>query len=453
MYICTKCWCMNTQSKLVLIKQGTYQYIYIYFKFKDKLIRINTRNKYIPKGMTKGLLYNSSVPNFDNLNHKTKVLKKKVDDYISYRLIYRWTKLSKNECLLFIESGLDSVSSFVNQTGSKNGNFIEDVKPKSVSDYLQRFYLFKKDELNNRPSYKDYLTLVNSLNDFQNYFKIQLTFEYIDTEEFLVKYRNFLSVDRGKDYKKDGYKTRGGLNDNTINKRFSSLETFFRWIEKRKIYKFDKSVHDFSIPKYENENIILVDEEIQKLLDLEITNTTWKQVRDVFVCNCFMGLRISDLKTLKKTDFTINKEGNYILKKENQKTNFYVEIPLVPTSLSILNKYDFQLPKFSDQYFNRVIRDILKNYELFPDIIIKKRRSNKIIQYKEYMKRELISSHTCRKTFINFLIVNNFPINMVMMCSGHRKIQTIEKHYMKKSVDVELFQKIDLKPKIVESNT
>lgn len=443
---------MKTQSKLVLVKQGKYEYINIYFKFKDKLIRINTGNKNIPKGMTKDLFYNSSVPNYSDLNHDTRLLKKKVDDYVSYRLLYGWRQLSKEECLLYIESGIDSVSTFIHNKYKLDDNELKDNKDKTITELLTEFYQFKKFQLNNRPSYKDYLTLVNSLNDFQKNYKIQLTFDYMNTEDFLVKYRNFLSVDRGKDYKKDGYMTRGGLNDNTINKRFSCLETFFLWVENRDLYTFKKSIHNFSIPTYDNNIVVLDKNDIKQLLEVKITNPIWERMRDVFVFNCFCGLRISDLKTLTPSDFVKDVDGDYILIKENQKTNYNVNISIQQTSLNILKKYDFKLPKFSDQYFNRGIKDLLKFHKLFPEPIVKKRRSNKDNEDKVFLRRELITSHTCRRTFITLGISNNVPLNSLMRSTGHKKIQTLQK-YMKLVQDKESFKKIDLEPEIIESNT
>ena len=445
MYICTKFLGMKTQSKLVLVKQGEYQYIYIYYKYKDKLIRINTGNKYIPKGMTKDLFYNSSVPDYDIPNHKTKVLKKKVDDYISYRLIYGWRQLSKEECLSFIDSGLDSVSSFIDKKRQTGIQDLPEIIPKSFNDYLVRFYLFKKEELSDRSSYKDYLTLVNSLKDYQKYFSTELSFEIMNTEEFLVKYRNFLSVDRGKNYKKDGYKTRGGLNDNTINKRFSGLKTFFLWLENRDLFRFRKVIHSFNIPKYDNDIIVLNKDDITKLLNVEIENSTWLKMRDVFVCNCFMGLRFSDLNTLKKSDFYIDEDGDYILMKENKKTNTNVQIPIQSTSLKILKKYDFNLPKYSHQFFNREIKKLFIEKKLFTEPVMKKRRVNKTNEDKEYLRQELLTIHSCRRTFITLGISNNIPLNVLMLSSGHKKIQTLQ-HYMKKVQDKNSFKRIDLEP-------
>lgn len=432
---------MNYQSELKKVKQGEYEYIYIYFKHKGNIIRINTKNRVVPNCMTKELLYNSKMIGQNKLNLDTKDLKLKVDEYIRFKIVEQNKhNISKEECLLFMKGGKDLVYRKWNRT------YIEETTPKSktVNDYLTEFNQFKILQLNNRPSYKDYLTLVNSLTDFQKYYGIKLTFEYLDTEEFLIRYRNFLSIDRGKDYKEDGYKTRGGLNDNTINKRFSGLKTFYLWIENRNNITFKKSTHSFSVPKYDNNIIVLDNNDIKQFLEKEIINETWIKIRDLFVCNCYMGLRISDLKTIVKSDFQVDEDGDYFLVKENQKTKFYVEIPIQPISLDILKKYDFELPKFSDQYFNRELKNILKKYELFSETIVKKRRSNKDIQDKKYLRRELITSHTCRRSYITTCISKNVPLNSLMLSTGHKKIQTLQKSYMKKVRDKESFKGIDL---------
>ena len=455
---------MNYQSTLKKVKSGGYDYIYLYFKHKGKIIRVNTGNKFIVGGMTKELLYNSKVEGYKDLNDKTKKLKQKVDDYLRHKLvILDDINLNQRECITYIEKGSETL---------KNYRIIprkQITKSKGVNDYLNEFYLFKKVELSNRPSYKDYQTFTNSLTDFQKYYKTTLTFDILNTIDFLVKYRNFLTIDRGKDYKKLGYLTRGGLNDNTIHKRISEFKTFLLWIENKDLFTFKKSVLSYSVPKYDNEIIVLNNDDIKQLLELEIENKTWKQIRDLFVFNCFVGLRISDLKTLTMKDFVYtkrikkDKEGNevyeinennesipvyeefYTLIKENQKTGFKVEVPMIKTSLDILLKYDFNLPKFSDQHFNRELKKILEHYELFPELVVKKRRSNKVNEDKEYMKRELITSHTCRKSFITLLMMNDVPLPVIMKSSGHKKIQTLQKHYVQLTQDRTFFERIDLK--------
>jgi|GEM_PF-6947602 len=70
---------MNTQSTLKVVTQGEYKYIYIYFKHKQEQIRINTGLYYDPKFMTKDLLYNSKMKDFQILNDRVKILKGKVN--------------------------------------------------------------------------------------------------------------------------------------------------------------------------------------------------------------------------------------------------------------------------------------------------------------------------------------------------------------------------------------
>jgi integrase len=376
------------------------------------------------------------MENHVELNNKTIELKRKVDEYIGHKikigLIHR---ISQEECVRFVKDGSDSLR-FYKITPKHN------VK-KSINDHLDDFYNFKKEELNNRPSYKDYLTLVNSLKDYQKYHKVELTFEEMNDKGFMVKYRNFLSEKRVK-----GYTSKGGLNDNTINKRFSCLKTFFKWCEEKEYFTFKSIVHNFPTPKYDNNIDVLTKSEISDLLNITFENPTWEKIRDVFVCNCFLGLRISDLKTMMKTDFVLDNEGDYILIKENKKTNIRVEIPVVGTCLEILKKYDFELPKFSDQYFNSQLKDLLKDKDLFSDPVIKKRRVNRIVQDTTVPRRTRITSHTCRRTFITLSISENVPINSLMLSSGHKQIQTLQK-YMKKVLDKKSFSKIDL---IVDKN-
>lgn len=418
---------MKNQSTLKIFTQGNYKYIYIYYKSRGRIIRINTENVVNLTCMKKDLTYNSKMKNYEELNQKTLNLKSKVDEYIRLKIENGIIEtISQNECKKFIEGKFSTLK--------EKRNVLQSF---SLDDFFYDFYEFKKLELNNRPSYKDYLTLFNSLKDFQKFHSIVLTFEMINSYDFLVRYRNFLWTKRS-----NRYITVGGLNDNTVNKRISGLKTFLRWIENRGIYTFDKSIYNFKIPVYENSILVMEKDEIRTLIDLEIQNPTWRKLIDVFVFNCFVGLRYSDLIRLKKTDFYIDEDGDYILIKENQKTGFTVQVPITKTPLSILKKYDFRLPIYSEPYFNRKLKKIFEVYELFDEKVIRKRRVNKTIEDCICLKRELISSHTCRRTFVTLGISNNVPLNSLMLSTGHRKIQTLQK-YMKKTLDKNSFKWID----------
>ena len=316
-------------------------------------------------------------------------------------------------------------------------------------EIYEDFYQYKVKVLNNRPSVKDYKSLQNALTEYAAYTNTVLTFERLNTVDFMADFRHWLAQPHGnkKNQNKKG-KTKGNLNDNTINKRFSCLKTFYSWCEIKKIYLFDKAVSSFKTPKYENDIFALSKEDIKLLQKIKTDNTNWQQVLDLFIFNCFVGLRYSDLINLSVnnyiTDYRMKKAKELIyIENENKKTGIVVQIPLQKTPLKILEKYNNKLPTFSSQYFNREIKNILEHYDLFNDIVIKKKRQLK--EKKDYpiLRRKLISSHSCRRTFITLGIEANIPINSLMLASGHTKLQTIKK-YMKLNQNKKAFLKIDL---------
>lgn len=427
----------NTQSKLKVFKSGDYEYIYVYFKLGRNLIRVNTKNKVIKNGMTVDLLYRASVPNYKELNKKTLRLKQDVDNYIRIELKQYKPTVSQAKCDNFLKHDKTNKEVFFSEKPYIINNNVINAE-KDVNDYFQDFYDYKSNELNNRLGLKDYKSLQNAIIDYQTSINKTLILSDVNTKDFIVNFRNFLSTQHPEEYL-----TRGNLNDNTIAKRLSNYKSFCNYLEDNEIFTFKKNIFNLKSAKFDNDIVVLNKDEIKQLVELKIENKSWQKLIDVFVCNCFFGLRFSDLCTLNKDDFFKDKDGDIYISKENKKTGIVVEIPVQKTSLDILLKYDFNLPKYANQYFNRELKEIIKHYELFPEMVTKKRRVLSANVDYSVMKRELISSHTCRRTFITLGISNNIPFNTLMLASGHKQLATL-KSYVKKVQNKELFKAIDL---------
>ena len=419
---------MNSSSTLKHYKSGDYSYIYIYFKYKKGYIRINTKEKFIEGMHRKDMLYNSKMSGHVYLNQQIMNLKNKVDQYISNKLQYWRPEISQSECLEFIETG---------ELPKSNDEIYRLPKTKTIFDYYDEFYEFKDTELQNKPSLKDYITLKNALTDYETYSKKKLDFDLLNDEDFFNRFRNFLYSKHA-----DGYKTRGDLNSNTVHKRFSCLKTFMRYVQKKKYYRFEDYLYMYKIKKLPTDFVTLDREEIRELESLEISNPKWQRIIDVFVCNCFMSLRFSDLKTLEKGEFLQDDDGDYYYVKKNEKTGVGIEIPILPTALKILVKYDFELPKYTNQYFNRELKEILKHYNLFPQTVKKTVFKNGKPLSKEYLKRELISSHTCRRSYITNAISNNVSLNAIQSSTGHTQLSTLSK-YVKRNQNKDQMKAID----------
>jgi integrase len=427
---------IKNQSELKIIKNNGYKYIYIYYKHKGTILRANTKFKYQKSYCTADFLFNSKYPNFINDNLEIEKLKNKVDEYIRLKLSSN-QKVNQKELNDWIKGDAKKTLFGTYNFPSKASTPVK--KSTTFIDQYKSFYDYKKKELNNRPSSKDYLSLQNALLDWETKNKKTLTFDSVNSMDFMVDFRLFLCEGRTE----EKYLTTGGLNDNTIHKRFSCLKTFMKWIECEEIFTFKPSVKYFRVDKYENDVIALNKTDIQLLLDVKTTSEVHQRIIDLFVFNCFAGLRFSDLMQLNKANFVKDEDGDYAIEQENQKTKFKVIIPLQKHALIILEKYKFDLPKFSSQYFNRELKKVLEEYELFADPIIKKRRSFNDVKDFLTIKRKQISSHTCRRTFITLAMNSKVPLTNIMAASGHKKLQTLKK-YTKIDQDKKAFKAIDL---------
>ncbi|MEY4457237.1 MAG: hypothetical protein RLY15_1501 [Bacteroidota bacterium] len=152
-------------------------------------------------------------------------------------------------------------------------------------------------------------------------------------------------------------------------------------------------VRDKSIDTYLDKN------EIELVYNLDLSeNDSLDKVRDLFIVGLWTGLRISDLKRINSFDFT---SGNIRIL-ETEKTNVYVEIPIHEHLKSILIKRNGQLPEMSDQHFNRKVKDVCEKAGITKVILGSVKDAKKNRKVKDfYPKFKLISSHTCRRSFIS----------------------------------------------------
>jgi integrase len=421
---------MNTQSTLKHFKSAKYDYIYIYFKYRGKLIRINTEQEYIAGMHRKDLLYSVKMPEYDYLNQQIMNLKNKVDQYITYKLSYVDTKqigVSQAECQNYIKTGEYTLTKAEPKPLPKKLTLI---------DYYNQFIEYKRTDLKDSPSMKDYKSLLNALLDYQTTNNIKLTFDMINDKDFFNRFRNYLGT------KHTNGKSKGLLNNNTVHKRFSSLKTFMRYIEDKDIFNFKYTLYKFKIKKFNTDFVILNREEIRQLENLKISNPFWQKIIDIFVCNCFMSLRFGDLQTFSKGKFIQDADGDYYYQKINEKTDQTINVVITPTSLKILIKYDFNLPTFTNQYFNRQLFTILEHYNLFTEVVQKQELKDGEVIVKYYPKRELVTSHTCRRSYISNCASANVSINAIQAATGHSQLSTLSK-YIKRTMNKEQVNLID----------
>lgn len=281
------------------------------------------------------------------------------------------------------------------------------------------------------PTIKDYISTRNSIDDFEHSINQMLYLNDV-TEDFLSEYIDFL-VDERTDTEHYKNKTKGGLENSTINKRLDCLATFIR-----SFYKdYDKGdlITSCKLEKIQKDIIRLSKDELIAFAEMDLKKSWEMQIRDYFVFICLTGVRFSDLTVIGRKNFVKDSNG-YVLKLYTHKTVKWAEIPLTDRAYILAERNGFEFRKYTNQAFNREIKELFKRYELFEDEIITHRKIKRKIEEEVKLKRDCISAHTGRRTFISILVENGVPISRVMGMTGHTKEATLRIYIDKFSPDL-----------------
>lgn len=166
-------------------------------------------------------------------------------------------------------------------------------------------------------------------------------------------------------------------------------------------------------------------EEITKIYELEIDDKRQEKIRDLFIVGLWTGLRVSDFSELERLKIS----GNNILISATDKTNAPVKIPIHHHIKNILNRRKGKLPSFNltpkslENLFNKEVKKICKNAGITQEIIgdLRDKETNRDVRG-IYPKFKLISSHTCRRSFVtNHLGV--LPDKAIMTITTHSSIE------------------------------
>ncbi len=239
-----------------------------------------------------------------------------------------------------------------------------------------------------------------------------------------------------------------GLTVNTIGKQYKNLKVFLNWCFSREIIQ-PYSLKHLVTKTEEVDSIYLNEEEIDSLMQLELKDEKEETVRDLFIIGCETGLRFSDFSRLKSHH--IKKDRIEIHQKKISKK---VIVPVCTDTLQlVLKKYANNPPQYeSITEFNRIIRQLCKSAGITEEVSLLKTQANKKreVIFKKY---ELVTSHTCRRSFCTNHFLNGMPVTLIMAISGH-KTERAFMRYLKidNNKKIDLFKEnMVLRKKIVDA--
>lgn len=288
----------------------------------------------------------------------------------------------------------------------------EEPKPKKEAlpcDFFQVFDDFVEDcgRQNNwtDSTFEKFAAVKNHLTNFCE----GLTFEFFD-ERGLNDYVGYL-----RDVKE--------MRNSTIGKQLSFLKWFLRWAFKKGVHQ--NNAYDSYKPKLKSTQkkiIFLTWDELNRLREFKIPSNkqALERVRDVFLFQCFTGLRYSDVFNLRRSDI---KDDH--IEVTTVKTSDSLIIELNNHSKAILDKYkdvafedDKVLPVITNQKMNDYLKELAELAGIAEPVRQTYYRGNERID-EVTPKYALLGTHAGRRTFICNALALGIPPQVVMKWTGH----------------------------------
>jgi integrase len=155
----------------------------------------------------------------------------------------------------------------------------------------------------------------------------------------------------------------------------------------------------------------LTEDEIKKILELNLVSERLEHVRDLFLFSCFCGLAYIDVAGLRKEHIRKSFDGNLWIMTKRVKTGIDVNVPLLDIPKMILDKYKDKLP-------NGKILPVISNQKLNSYL--------KEIADLAGIKKNL-TFHLARHTFATTTTLGKgVPIETVSKMLGHTNIETTQ---------------------------
>lgn len=212
-----------------------------------------------------------------------------------------------------------------------------------------------------------------------------------------------------------------GYSKNTIANNNAILKVFIRrmWQENLTTYSGQgiRSSNEQTTSVYSNF------EDLRAIYNLDLsTNKGLERVRDVYICQCFLGLRVSDMMRFLNQFLIMAKkiDERWFFEIKTQKTGEVVVIPASPMVKKIAKRRNYKFGKpFSQQYYSKSLKKIVRKAGIDRKMIFS-RTEGGVMQQREVMYSDLIGTHTARRTFATnayLMGVNPFDI---MKITGHK---------------------------------
>jgi len=215
------------------------------------------------------------------------------------------------------------------------------------------------------------------------------------------------------------------VRNSTVKNYLSKIRAVYRYYaESRGLNPTALNGYKTQIKSFKAPILFFTTSELQQLQELKLKSKSYESVRDLMLLMTYTGLRFSDAFIRKQ-----HIKGEYITL-TTKKTNTTVKIPLSDNAKKVLERWNYEMPKFRISYFNNCIKDICS---LIPSMVTELEPVTTLsgkINDTQYVERyKVISAHVGRKTFTTHALAAGINPAVLKGWLGHSKIEMLMNHY------------------------
>lgn len=197
-----------------------------------------------------------------------------------------------------------------------------------------------------------------------------------------------------------------GIKQYTIWSYHKTLKTYVHEAFKLELIKKDPYTN-FKIKKGESEwGRFVTEKELDILMNTKMPTQSLEHIKDLFIFQCYTGMAYADLTSFTK-DMIRKKGKTYVLSGKRIKTKIQYTVVLLPQAMEILKKYDYKLPKITNQQYNMRLKVMADACGI----------------------DKPLASHYARRTCGMLLLNAGIPIEVVAKVLGHSNIKITQEAY------------------------
>lgn len=218
-----------------------------------------------------------------------------------------------------------------------------------------------------------------------------------------------------------------GYGESTVGKDLAFFRQIFEEAEKKGIEVSSKArlIESFSANKIDRHIITLSFDELEKIENTQLKRKALQNARQWLLIGCELGQRGGDLLEIDFNKIRV-KSAHKLIDVFQKKTKKWVTIPITHRAETYLSE---GIPeKISLTKFNELLKELLEEAGLNEMVTGKKIIVNPETKAKrsilgKYPKYELVTSHTCRRSFATNYY-KKLPTPLIMDVTGHSKEST-----------------------------